>query len=271
MRPLSVRFPKPIIPRKAKLITALLYGDTHVGYEDERAVRIVHAIGRDAQPTFLVHMGDLLDCYHISRYDKDPRRRDNLQTEIDAARVHLAQARRAMPNSRFIFLEGNHEDRLRRTLWNLEGPAAQLAKLTEFQNAMTWPALLGLDELHIEFVPHAEQTRHSFLPKFLLKHGTVVRGKSAYTAHGEWSKYGKSGASGHTHRLGMFCHRDHNGNQMWIETGCTCSLSPEYCVDPDWQQGCVFLTFNAENGALAVEPVYIHDGSAIWRGKEYRT
>lgn len=270
VRPLAVTFDRPRKARSGKFLTALLYGDTHIGYEDKRACNIVHAIGADAQPDMLVHMGDLLDCYQISKYDKDPARKDTLQDEIDAARVHLARARKAMPNARFIYLEGNHEDRLRRALWNLEGPAAQLARLTDFQRAMTWPALLRLDELHIEHVPYGEQTRHAFLPKFLLKHGTVVRNKSAYTANGEWSKYGKSGASGHTHRLGAFFHRDHNGNQVWVETGCTCRLDPEYCVDPDWQQGAVFLTFNTDNGAFQIEPIYIHDGSALWRGKEYR-
>jgi hypothetical protein len=271
VRPLSVQFAKPVVAkRSARIITALLYGDTHIGYEDADACAIVHAIGRDLKPNWLFHMGDLLDCYTISRYDKDPSRKDTLQDEINGGRVHLAAARKAMPNAKFVLLEGNHEDRLRRALWNLEGPAAQLARLTAFQKALTWPSLLGLEDMHIQFVPYGIQARTPFLPKFITKHGTVVRSKSAYTANGEWSKYGRSGASGHTHRLGVFYHRDHNGNQVWAETGCTCSLDPEYCVDPDWQNGCVVMTFNIDTGAFQAEPVYIHNGTAVWREKEYR-
>lgn len=268
--PLSVTIPK--LPRRqpGATVTALLYGDTHIGYEDTRACRIIHAIGRDADPDILVHMGDLLDCYAISRFDKDPSRQGDLQTEINAARVHLAQARRAMPKAQMYLLEGNHEDRLRRVIWEMEGPALQLAKLDSFRTAMTWPHLLGLKDMGVTFVPLTEQTSTKILPKFIVKHGTAVRSKSAYSAHAEWSKYGRSGASGHTHRLGAFFHRDHNGNQVWVETGCTARLDPEYCLDPDWQQGGVVATFHLSTGAFQLEPIYIHNGLAIWRGKEYR-
>lgn len=271
VRPLKVALPKPARPSKAgRLVSALLYGDTHIPHHDPAAVAVVQAIARETTPDLIVHMGYLLDCYTLSRWDKNPERRETLQDEIDAARQHIAQMRLCSPNSRFVLLEGNHEDRLRRTLWNLDGPAAVLAQLTAFKQAMTWPALLGLDELGAEFVPYGEQSKHRFLPKFLLKHGTVVRNKSAYTACGEHYKYGMSGASGHTHRLGQFYHRDHNGNHVWSETGCTCRLDPEYAPDPDWQQGCVFLTLDTQTGAVQAEPVYIHNGTAVFRGAFYR-
>lgn len=271
VRPLKVSIPKPARPSKAgRLVSALLYGDTHIPHEDERAVRVVQAIARETQPDLIVHMGDLLDAYPLSRWDKNPARKESLQDEIDRGRQHFAQMRLCSPGSRFVYLEGNHEDRLRRTLWNLEGPAAVLAELTAFKQAMTWPALLGLDALGVEFVPYAEQSRHAFLPKFLLKHGTVVRNKSAYTASGEHDKYGKSGASGHTHRLGLFFSRDSNGSHVWAETGCTCKLDPEYMADPDWQQGAVFVTLDTTTGAFQVEPVYIYEGSAVFRGVHYQ-
>lgn len=270
VRPLHVRFDKPIKPKRQKLVTALVYGDTHVPFQDDRVLAVVFGILARLQPDVLVHDGDLLDCYHLSRFDKDPNRKDNLQDEVNQARAHLAQARRVAPNSRFIYLEGNHEDRLRRALWGLEGTAAQLATLTEFQRAMTWPVLLGLDAMHIEFVPYGEQTKRSFLPKWILKHGTVVRAKSAYTASGEQIKYGKSGSSGHTHRLGTYWHRDLNGSHVWQETGCTCKLDAEYAPDADWQNGCVVLTFEPTTGAVSVEPVYIANGMAVFRGEVYR-
>lgn len=270
--PIKVLTFKPAVPAvrvAGRFVHAFLYGDTHFPFADTRALKVVQAISLEQQPDLLVHMGDLLDCYTLSRWDKNPDRKETLQDEIDMARLHLAEMRDLHPNARIVYLEGNHEDRLRRILWNLEGPAAVLAQLTAFKQSITWPSLLRLDELHIEFVPYAEQSRHSFLPKFILKHGTVVRGKSAYTANGEHEKYGKSGASGHTHRLGAFYNRDHNGNHVWLETGCTCRLDPEYMVDPNWQQGCVTLTFDNKTGAPDANPVYIHDGNAMWRGERY--
>jgi predicted phosphodiesterase len=271
VKPLAVTIP-PRIPREASnTVSALCWGDTHFPHADPSVLAIVRAIAEDLQPDFLVHMGDLLDCYGISSYDKDPHRKETLQDEIDQAREHLAVMRLASPNSRFVLLEGNHEIRLQRTLWNLQGAAATLNQLTAFQKAMTWPSLLGLQELGIEWVATNDQAKQRFLPKFIVKHGTIVRAKSGFTASGEQAKYNKSGASGHTHRLGVIWRKDSNGSHMWAETGCCCDVNPTYCTDPDWQQGCLFLSFDAETGAVQPEPVFIHNGLGVFRGRTYGT
>lgn len=269
VKPLAVKIPKSAPRKPGKTITALVWSDTHFPFQDDSVLRIVQAIAEDMQPDFLVHGGDLLDCYSLSAYDKDPSRKESLQDEIDQAREHLATMRVASPNSKFILLCGNHEDRLRRTLWNMEGPAATLGQLTAFKKAMTWPSLLGLDELGIEFVDCNDQSKKRFLPKFILKHGTIVRKASGATAAAEQAKYNKSGSSGHTHRLGVIWHRDSNGSHVWIETGCSCDVNPSYCTDPDWQQGCLFLTFDPITGAVQPEPVFIHNGLGVFRGRTY--
>lgn len=273
VRPLAVPMPPKVevSGHRGDTITGLLYGDSHFPFQDDRVLSIVGQIAEHLQPDTIVHMGDLLDCYALSAYDKDPARVDSLQDEIDQGRVHLAQMRLRAPDAAFILLEGNHEDRLRRTVWNLPGQAAALAKLRVFQQAMTWPTLLGLDELGITFVPYdSRQAKFKVFPKWILKHGTLVRKHSAYTARGEWEKYGRSGSSGHTHRLGAYFHSDHNGSHCWVETGCTCTLEPEYTPDPNWQAGCVVVTFEKTTGAFQAEPVYIHNGLAVWRGRVYR-
>lgn len=265
----NIKLPKAAPRKKGELVTALLWGDTHAPYSDPNVLSIFQAIAEDTEPTHLVHMGDGVDCYKLSTYDKDPERLQSQQEEIDMAREHLAAMRKASPRSTMRYLEGNHEDRLRRLLWRLEGPAAVLASLTAFKEAMTWPALLGLKELDCQFVRYNEQTRKIFLPKFLVKHGNLVRKGSAMTARAEHEKYGMSGASGHTHRLGQFMTRDHNGNQIWIETGCGCDLNPDYCQDPDWQNGALSLTFEPETGAFEAVSIYVHKGLAVFNGKVY--
>lgn len=269
VRPLSVKIPKSAPRQQGKTVTALVWSDTHFPFQDESVLAIVQAIAEDMKPDFLVHGGDLLDCYSLSDFSKDPTRKETLQDEIDMARAHLAAMRLASPDSKFIALAGNHEDRLQRVLWNLDGPASTLNQLTSFRKAMTWPALLGLDELGVEWVATDEQTKKRFLPKFILKHGTIIRGKSGATAAAEQAKYNKSGSSGHTHRLGVIWHRDSNGSHCWIETGCTCDVNPSYCTDPDWQQGCLFLTFDPVTGAVQPEPVFVHRGLGMFRGKAY--
>lgn len=271
VKKLHVHVPPSVTPASSNgMLTAVLYGDSHFPFQDDRALQVVAQVIRVAQPDVIVHMGDAADTYHLSRFDKNPKRIHGLQAEIDAVRAHLAAFRLLAPKARYVLLEGNHEDRLRRALWNMPPQAEALMKLDAVTNNLTWPKLLGLDELGVEFIPYGEQSKRQILPRFMVKHGTVVRKLSGYTARAELDKYNKSGASGHTHRLGAFFHRDWNGNHVWVETGCTCKLDPEYAVDVDWQQGCVVVTFEEQTGAFQVEVVYIHEGSAVFRGNFYK-
>jgi hypothetical protein len=174
-----------------------------------------------------------------------------------------------VPQARRVLLEGNHEQRLTRAIWGMPGTAGEIAKLTAFREAITWPKLLGLDEIGWEWVPTAEQTRTEVLPGLITKHGTVVRKWSGMSARGEWERYSTSGLSGHVHRLGVFYHRDRNGSHCWTETGCLCNLDPEYVMDPSWQQGLVVITWGPSGDRWNVEPIYVQDGRAVWRGREF--
>lgn len=246
---------------------AVAYGDTHKPFADDRAVRAIRGIIKDVQPDVLLHIGDLVDCFTISDFNKDPARKESLQDEIDQGAGHLHQDAQLAPNARRILVEGNHEGRLTKTIWKLQGAQRELAKLRVFQQAMTWPNLLGLDQIGWEFVPTQQQPLAGVVSKLVVKHGTVVRKWSSWSAKGEWEKHAKGGISGHTHRLGAFYHRDLAGSHVWHETGCSCSLQPDYVQHPDWQHGCAVIAYTDER--YHVEPVYIENGRAIWRGKEF--
>ena len=268
VRPFAVQIPAAPPIRDGKVFTAVVYGDTHVPFHDPTAISVVRGIVKDVKPDVLLNVGDLVDCWQISRFDKDPTRKDSLQDNIDEARQHLAEMAAVAPKSRRVLLEGNHENRLTRTIWGLPGAARELPKLRLFQSSMTWPVLLETQAIGWEWFPEREQSQATILPKIIAKHGSVVRSASGASAKGEWTKYGRSGVSGHVHRLGHFFHRDHNGTASWIETGCTCLLDPPYGTDFDWQQGCVVLSWNKDRRLMQTELISIRDGSALWRGKE---
>lgn len=265
------RFAKPIPrhPRKhGRWRTAVIYGDSHFPFQDDKALRVVAGIVVDAKPDLVVHLGDLVDCYQgLSKYSTDPTRLHSLQDEIDAARVHLHQIADLAPSAEKILLGGNHEDRLRKTIWDLPGRFRALTELRVFQKSMTWPALLELDAIGWDWVDYRAQPVVGKIPKLLLKHGDTVRKWAGATGLAEWQKHARSGASGHTHRLGTFYHRDMNGSHVWHEVGCTCTLEPEYVRQPDWTHGCLVVTYSHD--WFHVSQVYIENGRAVWRQKEY--
>lgn len=265
------RFAKPLPFHKArasqKISTGVIFTDTHRPFHDEAALAVVHGIIKDVRPNLIVHGGDANDCYTISRYSTDPARLQTLQDDLDSTRQMFYGISEIAPDAEKVFLGGNHEDRLRKLIWDLKGAARELGKLRVFQKAMTWPVLLDLESIGWDYVDYMHQPLVGKIPRLLLKHGEVVRKWSAWTAKAEWEKNARSGVSGHTHRMGTFYHRDLNGSHVWQEAGCTCSLTPEYVRQPDWQHGCLVVSYTSD--WFHIEPVYIENGNAHWRGKEF--
>ena len=248
--------------------SALFYGDTHYPFQSDAALRVLYSLTKKLQPDVIIHCGDLVDCWQISQFDKDPQRKSSLQDDIDEAVPHLKTMRQVAPKAACYLLEGNHETRLRRTIWRMNENQRELARLRAFQRAVTWQNLLELGENGWKFVPAEGQAKARILPKLIVKHGTTVKKWSGQTAKAEWERYGKSGLSGHTHRLGVFYTNDFNGSHVWAESGCTCALTPEYVEDPSWQQGVLVVTYVGDR--FNVEPVYIQQGIGVFRGQGVR-
>ncbi len=249
---------------------AVVYGDTHIPFESPSALAVVRKVITLAKPDVLINVGDLFDAWQISRFPKDPRRKESFQYDIFLGIEHLNDFAAAAPKAALYFLEGNHEERLRRTVWGMKDEARQLAGLDIFEKYVNWQTILREGELSERwtFVSYDDQPVE-IIPQLLAKHGTKLAsgmGASGRTAFKEWISYGMSGFSGHTHRLGDFFHRDRNGSHRWFETGCTCEVDgtvPGSGSDQDWQQGCAVLTYT--DSWFNVELVYIQDGRALWR------
>jgi predicted phosphodiesterase len=233
--------------------------DPHAPYHDEEAYSVAMAFQRVFQPHHTWLLGDFLDFYQLSRFDKNPRRALELQQDIDAARVLMARVREATPNGRITLVKGNHEDRLRRYLWT---KAAELSGL----RALDVPTLLGLKDLNVEYV-ESGQVRVADL---IIKHGTLVRARSGYTATGELDKAGLSGVSGHTHRLGQVCRRTEAGSTTWIEAGCLCDINPEYLMGntADWQHGLAYGYMERSGNRFVNHTLPIVNGRVIFDGQE---
>jgi hypothetical protein len=271
--PFAVPIPRPARSghgQGTKCWTAVVFTDTHVPFHDEAALQVVYGIIRDVRPRVVVHLGDLLDCYKISRYTKDRDHVLNTQDEIDQARHILHHVSELAPDAEKYLLEGNHEARLDELLNTLPGTHAELIRWRDIRAAATWPALLKTEEIGWTFVPVKGQAHVSILPRLITKHGTVVRKWSGQSGKGEWERYGKSGLSGHVHRVGQFYTSDSNGNHVWTECGCTCKLRPEYMEDPNWAHAVVLVHFTPDGSRFSVEPVYIENGRALFGRTEYR-
>jgi predicted phosphodiesterase len=237
--------------------TIAAVNDMHYPDVDLRAVNTSNALITLTKPEVIVILGDLHDFYSLSDFDKSPSRLDKLQEELDEASLYLQVLRTNNPDARIIFLEGNHEDRLRRYLWSQAKPLATL-------RCMDIKSLFSLKDYEVESIPYEEGLLIN--STFLFLHGDLVRAHSSYTAHAMMDKHSGNGMIGHTHRGGSFYKVTRSGYQGWWENWCLCDLNPDYTKYPNWQQGMSLVQF-AGNHQFFVEQIPIIEGQAIYGGK----
>lgn len=243
--------------RRAEVERAVFLSDVHVPFHDEKAVALAMEFVGWFKPHVLFLVGDILDFYSVSRFDKDPSRVEDLQDEIDQGARFLGELGNRCKKARKVYIQGNHEHRLARYLWG----KPELAGLRGLQ----LPALLNLGPLGYEHHGYYAQVPWHGL---LVEHGDRVRVKAGYTASGMLDARGVCGLSGHTHRLSQHFRRHHSGTTLWAENGCLCSLEPPYGTGrPDWQQG--FHVGFAEQGRhrrFHLQTIPILDGRLLYQG-----
>lgn len=228
--------------------------DWHVPYEDPVAIQVAFGLCDEMQPQKIV-VHEMHDFYSISRFDKNPERKNDLQMEIDKVNKYLATLRATCPNSEIIMLKSNHTDRLKRYLWSR---APELHSL----RALKLESLLELEKNEVQY------KEDLMFRGVLFKHGSIVRQDSSYTAKAEFIKEGCSGVSGHTHRLGIHYITKRGGKYVWVEGGCLCKVDADYIEGTaNWQQGVSVVSFQGNTRHFYATVVPIIDKSIMWGDK----
>lgn len=226
---------KNVIDIEAKLEngTVVIASDIHIPFQDNAAVRSFIEYCKRKQPEVVVLNGDVLDMFMLSRFTKGEGR--NPLEEMTMCQGFLDSLRKAVPDADIYYVIGNHENRLEKYVLN---KAPELASLIE--DVFT---IIKTSDYRVRGC-----ARVTFNDNFVCKHGTLLGNKSGLSAIKEMENAYMSGATGHTHRLCKYIARKSGRKFVWLETGCLCSLNPEYMINPNWQAGFAQLEF--KNGKL---------------------
>lgn len=218
----------PILEYNIKNGKVLIGGDFHVPFQDDKAVNCFIKTASELQPEVIVINGDLLDFYRLSRFSKGEGR--NPMEEIIEAKAILENLHLCCPDSKIFYPIGNHENRLEKYIYD---KAPEIVSIVD-----NFYELLKCKDIEV-------QGCHKviFNNEFICKHGSVVSQKAGQTAIKEMERSYTSGATGHTHRLIKYITRKAEKKFVWLETGCLCSMKPEYILEPDWQQGFAIVEF----------------------------
>ena len=249
----------------------VILSDLHIPDHDEKSLALVMRFIADFKPDFIYLLGDQVNFTKISKYEQDPRYHVDLADEIKQAKKFLAEitkvGKRANRNVQFVWFDGNHEARL--VHW-LNKNAANLAELeVDDMPLVSIQNLLELKKLGIRYVAYPEVDVQY---EVAFTHGQTIRSKSGYTGHANMEKYGRSGFSGHTHRMSFTSKTQMGKTKWWIETGCLCNLAPtpSYTNYPDWMQGFAIAEYDPETEQLYGAQIPIVDHSFRFNGKTYK-
>lgn len=254
-----------------------MLNDLHIPFHDERALNLACEILRDVQPNLIVLNGDIVDFFAISKFDKDPRRRLELAKEIKQSRETLKKLFEKFTTV-WIYIEGNHENRLRKYIWN---------RATE---------LIGLEELELENLLKLKEHGVLYLrqldtPQPIDQFATPqVKVGLLYIAHGDTFRLNANSVGvarclflrtfknlliGHWHRADKWEQMDYEGrlHGCWV-VPCLCYQRPNWDTGRIWGQGMALIEVSA-SGFFRVDVVsFIKENGnllAFVGGKEYRT
>lgn len=223
--------------------------DIHVPYHSEIAVAAAVQYLKDVGVAGLLLNGDIADFYSISRWEKDPSKRD-FRGELEAVRDFVAWLRDQFPAIPIVYKTGNHEERWQAYLW-------QHAPELSDDALMSLVAWLKLGTHDIELV---EDKRVVMLGRLPVLHGhELPKGLAApvNVARGAFLRTLTSCLVGHSHRTS-----GHAETNMWhAETfcwsaGCLCDMTPDYARINRWNHGFAVVDVR-ESGEFDVENLRI--------------
>ena len=248
--------PSKLRTRATSLKVAAI-GDVHYPYEDANAVKIAQAYLADYKPDVLVFIGDIADFYSVSRYDKSPSKKLDIQYELDYTLEKLNEWVELLPDCDFKFITGNHEQRLARMI---NSNAAALANM----RSLKFGEALDLESIGIELIP---ENKDLFIGNLMFIHGSSVRKAPGASVKSHFDQYGCSIIMGHVHRLSVSWTRNKFGQHAMIENGTLCDFDCEFVRFPNWCHG--FSTMEFDGDDFNVKQHQITDYKLLADGKVY--
>lgn len=224
--------PPAIEQPKTGDMRVMFWPDTHLPYQDKRAVDLALKVADYFKPELIVMLGDVLDCNGFSRFEfdtSDPR--TFFKTELDEWHKLARSICDAAPGSKKLFIRGNHEARIERWLWkhpHLKGDEAfDLSRRLKLED-------YGFD-------PEIKEEVELCQGALTAKHGNLLGGQTAGLAvRKEMARIGTSVVMGHVHSAAIVTQRDKRGLRMGVESG-HLGLNPQH-YNPSLQNWCHAVT-----------------------------
>lgn len=235
--------------------------DVHVPYHDPKIIGIILRAADAIGATRCVQLGDLTDCYSVSRFPKSRDRRLDIAWELDSTAELVNVLDKAFPDERVITL-GNHDVRMERYVAE---KAPEIAALFP-----TYVERIGFKERGWRVTNYMDGTRIGDLN---VTHEVGFSG--AHAAQQTLGVYSSSVIFGHTHRIGFAVAGDLDGKRrvgaMLGWCGDVEKIDYHYRARVARESSHGFgIVYVEDDGRSTVVPVVISEGRCVVEGKVIR-
>jgi predicted phosphodiesterase len=242
---------KPFVFPKHKKVGIL--SDVHLPYHSLDALTEALTILKKEKVDALLLNGDTIDCYALSRFMKDPKKRD-FKYELDCLKSFFDKLKIIL-DCKIYFKLGNHEVRYQHFLYQKMG---ELAGIEDFEFAN----IIKAREHDVTII---EANRFMKLNDLNGIHGhEYIGGISApvNVARGLYLRGKVSAFQGHNHSTSEHTETDMDGKitTTW-SIGCLSELNPDYMPLNKWNHGFAWVELD-DNGKD-----YIFHNKRIYKGK----
>ncbi len=233
----------------------LVMNDLHVPFQDKPLMKKMYKFIEKHQNEFdkIFLLGDWIDFYSISRFDKDPERRLYLKKEVDMAKKELEKLREVYPKGEIWYLKGNHEERVEKYI-------KRNAQELYWVEGLKLEKLLDLDELDIKYI-----NKRYFKYKGLIYSHLIKANKyGGYSARNLGVDIQNSLIHGHSHKSGKV----RMGKYDFYDNGCLCKLDAEYLKVPaSWTHS--FAVVEVYGNESYINQIDIKNRKFIYKGVRY--
>ena len=232
-----------------------ILSDIHLPYHSIDALTLAISYLKKQNIDGLLLNGDTIDCHRLSRFTKDPKKR-NFALELDTFRALFEILEREL-KCKIYFKLGNHEKRYEHFLYEKAGELIGIEEF-EFHN------ILKARAKGIEVIGDKTIMKINALNGI---HGhEYIGGISApvNVARGLYMRGKVSAFQGHNHATSSHTESDMNGKVVTTYSlGCLCELHPEYMPLNRWNWGFAEVDLD-ENGQD-----FEFRNHTIYKGKVY--
>lgn len=246
-----------------------ILSDIHIPYHDLKALNIALNEFKRVKVDTIVLNGDIIDAYQLSRWEKDPNKRNHAY-EMELLTIFFDDLIKMFPKVEIVYKLGNHCERYEKFIY---------AKTPEFigMHVMSWKHLMnlrfescahcnGTGALKGIECPNCENGKvannisrgiHLVKNKRILKAGKLnilhaheFNGVSSPVnpARGFFLRAKTNVLGGHLHQTSEHIESDMNGkiSGAW-STGCICDLHPAFAPINKWNHGFAWVEVDGED------------------------